>query len=184
MLITYDENNKPFVEIIDEETGELKTVPLESLPAAKRLTWLAREAKRLEKQKEQVIQAGFDEIERINHEAATAVNRIDNAVNYLMTQAGMSLAELGDDCPKDKKNRPVFIIPGQGSFKYRSGRESVNVDEFYELPKDEAQELLDTRPDLFTISTKYTPNKTAIKDTDNRPSCFVVEKPQDKLVLE
>ena len=183
-MITFDENNKPLVEIVNEQTGELETVPLESLPVSRRLTWMAREVRRLEKQKEQINQTTKEELERIGFEGKMAAERIDNTMSYLMTRAEMSLAELGDDCPKDAKNRPRFAVPGQGTFKYRAGRESVNIDQFYELPKDKAQELLDTRPDLFTVSTKYTPNKTAIKEANNRPDCFVVEKPQDKLILD
>lgn len=127
------------------------------------LTWMARAVRSLNKQIDIVNNYESNEMAKLNDCCGHKRIKLQEQIDGIMNRASNFLKseEYGHDSKRKKLH-----LPGVGTFKFGSSRESVDDNEYKALSKELQIQMQEELPHLFTRRESVTiaPDKTAIKE--------------------
>lgn len=127
------------------------------------LTWMARAIRSLNKQIDIVDNYESNEMARLNDCCGHRRIKLQEQIDSIMSRANNFLKsqEYGHDTKRKKLH-----LPGLGTFKYGSSRESIDDSDYKTLSQEKQLEMQGELPHLFNRreTVSIAPNKTIIKE--------------------
>lgn len=151
------------IEVVDTQSGELRTVLISELEHTDRLIRLAGVISKAKDDIDNAKRVYNLQIGMIQDEHKLAIEALESTISHLSEKCAHTLDEMGqlNLCSRDKQDRPILKLAGVGSFGWRKQQPKLNDDGWLAMtPEDQAQ-LHTDEPDF--IKVKYQPDKRAIK---------------------
>lgn len=160
-----DNNEITLVDIIDPETGEIKTVEIDTLPAKRRMVAYADKIHQIARHMNQVKETAGDMIGEIKYATDALLRRAEEQLERLHELAGNDMADLAQagECAVDKQHRPIYEVPGKGKFSYRKMPDRVDTSGYDELEEDQKVLVATSKEFKPYFRVKYSPDLTALK---------------------